>query len=432
MAMLSLNKPVLSIPSPETITRVQLDNGIVVLVYENHSAQSVVITGAIDAGSLYEPLSHNGLANMTAAALMMGTDTRDFEAIHSSLEDIGADLGVTAGHHKAGFSGKSLAEDLPVLIGVLADVLRQPTFPENHIERLRGEALTWLGYRQQDTRWQAGRLFREHLYPADHPYHYGVRGTYESMPLLTIDALRDYHAQVYGPRGMTIVVVGAVEADQAVQIVADSLGDWRNPHQPQRIDVGQLSPRLMGAQAGFHVPGKTQSDLIIGAIGPSRFEPDFQAANLANSILGQFGMMGRIGSVVREEAGLAYYAYSRVDGGYGPGAWSISAGVNPANVDYAIELCVGEITRLASEPVGEDDLADNQSYYTGRLPLQLESNEGLAGSILSMENYGLGLDYLVRYHDMIYSLTRDDLLAAAQKYLRPEALVIAVAGPGAG
>jgi zinc protease len=177
------------------------------------------------------------------------------------------------------------------------------------------------------------------------------------------------------------------------------------------------------------LPGKTQSDIVLGLPGPSRFEPDYYAAMLANSILGQFGMMGRIGASVREELGLAYYAYSQVDGGMGPGPWSVIAGVNPANVNLAIERIGDELRRLVNEPVGDEDLSDVQAYYVGHLPLQLESNEGIASTLASMELYNLGLDYLVTYRDRIYSLSKDDLQRAARRYLKPDALVIGIAGP---
>jgi zinc protease len=143
-------------------------------------------------------------------------------------------------------------------------------------------------------------------------------------------------------------------------------------------------------------------------------------------------MMGRIGDVVREQMGLAYYAYSSLEGGQGPGAWSVNAGVNPQNVERAIEAIRAEIARLIAEPVTEEELADNQAYFTGILPLQLESNEGLAGTILNIETYDLGLDYLLTVRDHIRALTREDLLAAARHYWKPDALVISVAGPNGG
>lgn len=418
-----------AIPGPETITRAELDNGIVVLAYENFNAQSIVISGSFSAGAIHEAPENGGLANLTAAALMRGTQNRDFDAIHSALEDIGADLGHYAGTHQTGFSGKSLAEDLPTLLDILADSLRHPVFPTEQVERLRGEYLTGLQYREQDTRYRAARGFREALYPQTHPYHHSTRGTLETLPALTPEMLRDFHARHYGPRGMIIVVTGAVEGQAAVDAVRAALGDWRNDDQPETPPLPAIeSPPAMRREFAA-VPGKTQSDIVLGTLGPSRFDADFQAANLANSILGQFGMMGRVGDVVREQAGMAYYAYSRLEGGFGPGAWSISAGVNPVNIERAIDLCTGELRRLATEPVSAEDLADNQSYFTGRLPLQLESNEGLAGTLHLMENYDLGLDYLHRYKDMIYALTADDLMNAAAHYLNPDALVISIAGP---
>ena len=158
-----------SIPNSDNITRRELDNGVNVLVYENPAVQSVNIIGSIHAGSIYESPAHNGLASLVAGALMTGTATRDFDGLHGELEDIGADLGFRGHLHKLGFSGKSLAEDLPTLIDVASDALRNPTFPDEHVERLRGERLTWLQYSNFDTRYRASKAMREALYPAVSP-----------------------------------------------------------------------------------------------------------------------------------------------------------------------------------------------------------------------------------------------------------------------
>jgi zinc protease len=418
-----------AIPNSATITRVPLPNGITVLVYPSHAAQSVVISGHLRAGSLFETPEQGGLASMTAFALMRGTAHRDFFALHDSLEAIGADLGISASVHLTSFSGKALAEDLPTLLDILADTLRYPSFDAGQMERLQGEIVTGLKIRDQDTRYQANRLFDELLYPDDHPYHYPARGTLDTVTRLTPDALRAFHARHYGPRGMNIVIVGAVEAERAVDAVRERFGNWMHASQPAPLPLPEIAPMAETRRGLRAIPGKTQADLALGVVGPARHAPDYQAALLANSILGQFGMMGRIGASVREELGLAYYAYSSIEGGLGPGAWSVMAGVNPANVELAIARIQDELRRLTSEPVSADDLADNQAYFTGRLPLQLESNEGIAGTILNMELYGLGLDYLLGYHDLIWNLTPDDLLAAARHYLDPDRLAIGVAGP---
>ncbi|HLU09085.1 MAG TPA: pitrilysin family protein [Oceanobacillus sp.] len=417
------------LPGPDTITRVVLDNGVIVLVYQTDAAQSVVISGSLKVGSMLESPAQNGLSSMTAAALMRGTERRDFNAIHTELEDIGADISISSGVHRTSFFGKALAEDLNTLVDVFADVVRRPTFPDSHVERLRGEILTGLQYRSQDTRYRANRAFHEALYPANHPYHYSVRGSIETVSKLSVEDLRNFHKQRYSPQGMIFVVVGAVKADKALEIIQQHLSDWNGGSASEQSSLPEVQRPAQTQRSFVPLPGKTQSDIVMGLPGPSRFAPDYHAANLANSILGQFGMMGRIGESVREELGLAYYAYSQLEGGLGEAPWSISAGVNPANVELAIERINDELRRLTSEPVSDTDLADNQSYFVGHLPLQLESNEGIAGTLHNMELFNLGLDYLLTYRDRIYSLTKDDLLAAARRYLNPDALVIGIAGP---
>ena len=138
--------------------------------------------------------------------------------------------------------------------------------------------------------------------------------------------------------------------------------------------------------------------------------------------------MGRLGHSIREEAGLAYYASSSLEGGDAQGSWSISAGVADKNIALTIQKAQDEVRRLTDELVSESDLTDNQSYYTGRQPLRLESSGGIAGMLETIERYQLGLDYLLHYNDMIYSITREQVQQVASKYLNPDALVVSVAG----
>jgi zinc protease len=231
---------------------------------------------------------------------------------------------------------------------------------------------------------------------------------------------------------MIICIVGAVKAREAVEIVQQSLADWTNPDQPEPPRLPALENPTAQRRLYTRIAGKTQSSILMGTFGPSRMAPDYHAVTLANSVLGEFGMMGRIGSVIREQMGLAYYAYSRVEGGLGPGTWTMAAGVAPENVSIAVEATLEEVRRLIREPVSLDDLQDNQSYFTGRLPLRLENSAGIAGALQMMERYQLGLDYLARYQDTINRLTVDDLLQAAQHYLDPERFIIAAAGPASG
>ncbi|MFA9490607.1 MAG: M16 family metallopeptidase, partial [Anaerolineales bacterium] len=166
--------------------------------------------------------------------------------------------------------------------------------------------------------------------------------------------------------------------------------------------------------------------------GPSRYDDDYLTAVLANNILGRFGMYGRIGDSVRENAGLAYYSYSVITGGLGPGPWQVIAGVNPVNIDKAIELIQDEIRKITSRRVSSSELLENQANFIGRLPMQLESNEGVAGALLSLERYDLGMDYYQRYPDLIASITREEIFTTAKRYLDADRLTIAIAGPDRG
>jgi zinc protease len=171
------------------------------------------------------------------------------------------------------------------------------------------------------------------------------------------------------------------------------------------------------------------SDLVLGGPGPARSHPLFIPARLGNNILGVFGVGGRIGYHVRERGGMAYYAASGLDGGLGPGPWRAYAGVNPKNVDRAVELLLAEIKKFAARKVTEEELADNKTLFIGRLPLSLETNEGVASALGMLELYQLGLDYYQRYPAMVKAVTRDQIRQVAAEFLSAENYVLANAGP---
>ncbi len=421
-----------SIPGPDSIARREFPNGMTVLVRENFGSPSVVIDGLLHTGAVDEPAEQAGLASFTASCLMRGTERRTFQQIYEEIESIGASVDVGGGLYTSGFGAKSLAEDMPTVIDVLADVLQHPVFPAAEVEKERGEILTELEERAHDTRRMAGLSFRKLLYPAGHPYGRSTTGYVETIPSITRDDLEDYYRVHFGSKGMLVVIVGAVKAEAAFEAWERAFGSWYGADAQAHREPVPPVPRLEEARRVFApIPGKTQSDLILGSVGPARADPDFWDANLGNTILGVFGLMGRLGTNVRDKLGLAYYSYSRVEGGVGAGPWSLVAGVNPANVERAVEAMRVEIRRIRDRVVGSKELADNKAFVTGTLPLRLETNDGVAGTLLDMEFYELGLDYLERYKDMIYAITPKRIQAAAQKYLDPDCYALAVAGPEA-
>lgn len=415
-------------PGPETIHRHVMSNGIVVLVYENFASESVVVDGVLRAGALAEPAEKAGLADFTADLLMRGTQSRTFEEIYEALESVGASLSFGSGRHTTSFSGRSLVEDVDLILDLLSQSLRQPTFPQTQVELVRGQTMTGLQMRANDTRRMARLKFFELLYNG-HPYARSTAGYLDTVPSITRDDLVAFHHDYYGPQGMIIAVVGAIKNEDALAKIEGILGDWR-PEQQKAMPAVPDAPRPPETiRQHVAMPEKSQSDLILGLPGPRRAAPDYLDASLMNTILGIFGMMGRIGKSVREEQGLAYYAYSQLSGSEGPTPWVASAGVAPDKVDQAINSILDEIRRIQNEPVSAEELADSQAYRTGSMPVSLETNAGIADIITDMEFFGLGLDYLHRYPDMIRAITPERIQAAAQKYLSTDEIAIAVAGP---
>jgi zinc protease len=414
-------------PGPESIHRYILDNGITVLVYENFAAESVVIDGLVRAGALGEPVEKSGLASFTAEMLMRGTEKRSFDDIYEAIESIGADLDFSSGRHVTEFSTRSLAEDLDLMLDLLAESLRRPTFPTEQIEPVQGETMASLHIRANDTRYRAGRAFREMLYP-DHPYGRGIDGTLETVAAMTAEDMTDFHRRYYGTEGMIITLVGAVKHQDALEKVKAAFGDWQPAHEqlPPLPDVERPAETL---RTHVDMPEKTQSDIILGLPGPLRSAPDYLEASMANTVLGVFGMMGRLGQNVRESQGLAYYVYSRLQGGLGAAPWFVSTGVSPDKVQQAIDSILVEVDRIINEPIPEEELADSQAYRTGTLPVSLETNDGLATIISDIELYDLGLDYLQKLPDKINAMTPETVQAAAKKYLSTEQIAVAVAGP---
>lgn len=427
---MSQNKPAnwKNLPGPENITRSVLPNGITLLARSNFNSPSVFVSGYLASGSVFDPPEKLGLADFTALGLMRGTQVHNFQEIYDQLESAGASLGFGASVHNVNFGGRALAEDLPLLMRLLSEVLRQPVFPIEHIERLRSQLLTSLAIRNQDTGDLADMAFDEIIFP-DHPYGRPEDGHPETIQTITRDDLVDFHRSHYGPDRMVVVIAGAVEAWQAIDQVLAALGDWSNPALAPLPEMPPIRELTETRRRHIPVAGKYQADLVLGTLGPRRGSPDFMATSLGNSILGQFGMMGRIGDVVREKAGLAYSASTSLSAFSDAGVWEVSAGVSPANLQRAIDLILQEIQRFTWEPVSIEELQDSQASYIGQLPLSLESNAGVVNALLKIERFQLGLDYYQRYPDLVESVTPVMILEAARRYWHIDRLAIVSAGP---
>ncbi len=422
-------KPSHAIPGSDDILRQPLANQVVFLGRGNDQSPSVVISGYLPGGSILDPADRSGLGVYLSMALMRGTKKHSFQQIYDQLESAGASLGFSSGIHSFGFSGRALAEDLPMLLGLLVEILRFPDFPQTHLDQIRDQLLTSLSIRAQDTEEMADIAFDQALFN-NHPYGRDDLGSVESISAITQADLIAHHQRCFKPQGLTLAIVGGVDPARAADLVQQHFSDWspdtaaaqRSPEFPK------TTPAASPIRKHIEIAEKSQLNLVIGSTGPERKSAEFLPAVLGNCILGEFGMMGRIGNVVRDENGLAYYAGSELTSLQLGGSWTVSAGINPENFEKTTDLIHAEISRFSSQPVEAEELSDVKAYFQGRMPLQLESNAGIAGQLLTIERYDLGLDYLRNYRDQIEKVTREEILAAASAYLKPDALVTASAG----
>ena len=416
--------------SPETITRHVMPNGMTILAYPNPTIPALVARVSIKGGAMYDPPDKAGLASFATRAMRRGTQRYTFEQLNEETEGRGASVGVDAGKALIEAGGRALKEDTRFLLETIAEVLLRPTFPEGEIEKMRKQIRTGLAEMEMDTGSVAERAFRETLYPEGHPYHNRTAGFLETLDNISRDDMLAFYKRYVRPERAILVAVGDVDPAEIVPLATELFGDWRaEGDEPEPYTVPD-APRPQGATAVFRpVPGKTQNDLVLGFPGLRRNDPDYYAFDLMNLLLGRIGLMGRLGKNVRDEQGLAYYAGSSFEAGLGAGPWAVRAGVNPANVPQAIASIRHEIERIRTEPIPTEELEGGKRFMTGILPLRLETSDGLARTILEMELFDLGFDYISRYPGIINALTPEYVQEVAQRRLSSQDYVVSVAGP---
>jgi len=415
--------------SSHGFVRTELPNGIIVLAQPRPGDQAIDGSIRIRAGHAATNDDIPGRASMTGSMLNRGTENRSFEDYNEAIDSIGAMLGVSSGRQSIEVGWHSLMEDLDAVLDIAADIIRHPTFPEDELERIRKQAITGLREQEQDTGAMAGKALRELMYPEGHPYRTPSSGDIPSVEKITRDDLAAYHKAHFGPTATTISIVGGTEnLQEAVARLQRVFGDWANEI-PEPHEVSPVDPPAHSIRSAITVRGRSQADISIGYPTIPRNHPDYYALQVANLVLGQLGLMGRLGADVRDKHGLAYYVYSSVSGGKANSIWGSRAGVDPANIGRALEGIEQELRRIREEPVSDDELADAKSFLIGSLPLGLESLGGVTDLLLTLEEYDLGLDYLDRYPEIISALTKDDLLRAISSHVDPDRLAIGIAGP---
>jgi zinc protease len=407
-------------------------NGLVLLHNRAAANPSVVVRLLVRAGASRETPGAYGHASLTGRMLRQGTENIEKNALAEELDGMGAGLSVDVGYTLVAISIKCLSGDFVRAMEILSELAMRPTFPAAELDRLRGQVLTDLKEMDDNTRVVSERTWRELAYPASHPYHRLTVGNAESVAAVSREDLDALHTAWYGPNQTTLLVVGDVPFDQAASEAERNFGAWPSARTEPVNETLPASDLPARQQREVGMSGKTQADVTIGLPTLDRSSPDYYALSFANHILGRIYFMGRFGEKVRDEEGLAYYAYSELNAGYGRGGWIMRAGVNPNNLDQALASIDRELKRFLADGPTDAEQSDGVASLLGGLPRQLETNEGAAAVISEIELYDLGLDYLERYPDIVRSLTREQVTETARRWIDPHHLVTAIAGPPRG
>jgi zinc protease len=419
--------------------RFTLPNGLVVLHQSNPTSPAVSMSLRVAAGACFEATENAGLASFSAGMLKRGTERRSKQEIGEVLDFTGGHLGSSAGRHTAGVGAKARSADFEQLLELVAECASKPSFPAGEVEKMRGDLLTAIREDDDDTRQVAMDGLREISYAHDHPYSRRVIGTEETISRHQREDLAEFHARHFHADRAVLVVVGAIDLERVTAAVEGCFSAWASSAEDASARESGLAagvPEIADASAPAGtvrkvstMPAKAQADIALGHPGIRRNHPDYYAVAVMNMILGRFAMGGRLGTSVREEQGMAYYTYSTFEASFGPGPFVVRAGVHPDNVDAAIDSIVAELRRISTERVLEKELDDAASALIRSLPRALETNEGLATILHSIEQYNLGLDYLERYPRLIGAIGVDEILAAARDHIHPDQLGVSIAGP---
>jgi zinc protease len=397
---------------------------------ENPSTPTVALRGSLRAGSHFEPKEKPGLARLTAEMLKRGTRRRAKLELAGALERLGADIDFDADVFAVRLRARSLTADFPDMAATLAEMLREPSFPADELEKLKQQTIAAVRERQTDTGWRAYERLTQTLFDERHPFytHAGER-LVESISSVTVEDVRGFYERFYGGRTLILSAAGGFKADEAARVLREAFDGFGGPEHAE-IEVTDPEPPASARREVVLVRDKANVDVMLGTAAPLRRDAsDYYAAMLANRALGESTLSSRLGLRVRDAEGLTYGIASRFRApSLAAGPWYIAVSVNPGNVERAIESALGVLGEYVEHGIRPEELEDEKSSAVGSFKVSLSTNAGLASALWNAEFYRLGLDYVERYPELVRAVTVEEANAAIRKYFRPESLTVVVAG----
>ncbi len=416
--------PAIPLRLPET-ARLKLSNGIPVFLVERHKVPLAQVLVVLRGGSSADPAGRPGLASLTADLLDRGAGTRSALEISDLADTLGAS--VTAG---AGWDTSSVGVNVPVArlseaMVLLSDLVRNPTFPAEELERVRQERLTEMVQWKDDPAEIAATAFARAVY-GTHPYGRRTEGNPASMRSVTREDVRRYHASRYTPGAAAIVAAGDLRASEMLAILERAFGSW-SAGAAAPPSAPPAAPQISGRRIILvDKPDAPQSQIWIGRVGPPRSTPDYFALFVANTILGG-SFTSRLNHNLRETKGYSYGAFSQFDYRLSTGPFLASAAVQTDKTGPALTEFFKELEAIR-EDVPPDELARAKNYTALRYPAGFETDAQVAGRVRDQFVYGLPDDYFNTYVSRIQAVSAADVRRVTSQWIDPRNCAIVIVG----
>jgi zinc protease len=417
----SSDRPTQSLPQ-----KIVLSNGLKLLLLKDASTPTISLNGYINAGALFDSKEKAGLSKLTADNLINGTQLQDALTLAKTLDDRGINLSFNTNREGVSVSATALAENLPVLVQTVADVMQNADFPDRELELSRQRALTSLKVQMDSPAYVARRIFQQTIYPSNHPFH--SFPTRESLQGIQRSDVVTFYKTHYRPDNTTLAIVGDFDPAQVKTLMEKELGTWKAVGKPPAIAFPSVSLPANVVREDQVIPGKTQSITFLGYAGIDRKNPKFYSAAVMNQILGGDTLSSRLGTEIRDRQGLTYGIYSYFQAGIHPGPFLVSMQTAPEDANKAIASTLKVLEQIRSQGVSTSEVLNAQRSLTSSYPVELSNPDNLAEVILMNEVYGLNPAELRQYPNQIKGVTQAQVSETIQELLHPDQIVVVTAG----
>ena len=403
----------------------RLPNGMDLIVVEQHKQPVVTVTLALPGGAMYEPAEKVGLADFVAELLTKGTESRTADQIAAQVEGAGGNISAGADNDFTRVSFSALAENLPLALNVIADVVQHSTFPATEVELARTRALSALQMELSQPASIADRIFRREVY-GGHPY--GRSATPATLRAVTRDDIVAFFDQRVKPQGALLVVAGDVNAARVRQLATTAFASWTG------APAAVAAPPAIAARGATEIvlvnkPGAVQSNILAGFSFITPRDPAVYPLTIANKILGS-GTDARLFLILREQHGWTYGAYSGFSRPRGTGAFEANAEVRTVVTDSAVAEMLRQLNRIRVEMPADSEIAAAKNFLAGSFPLTIQTAQQIAGAVANARLLGLPDDYVIRYRERLAAVTKPQFAAAAREHFTTDKMTVLVVGDG--